>query len=285
MRSRNGDIQVFSLAFLDVLSCALGAVLILLITLPISEPKLETKSNIIQKLKVLMSSVVDQNKNLEKTVERLIKKNNELISNKSIKVDKKNINPSLFGLPLTANYAVFIIDVSGSMSWQGDNLYTTIESLLSSCEVKNYRFIFFDSEVYHSGTYWKHNWLKGSQKNKEITLKEIKDNLYDYIISEPAGTNSGDALHVALKYKEADVIYFITDGHPTVGEKNVDNILSSVKYHNKHNAIINSIMIGLPGTTLDAYGKVVFLPDANPKSLYDFLHDLAYQNNGVYVGR
>jgi len=44
-------------------------------------------------------------------------------------------------------------------------------------------------------------------------------------------------------------------------------------------------MVGLPGATIDRYGKVVFMPEANPKELYDFLHTLAEQNDGVYVGR
>ena len=99
------------------------------------------------------------------------------------------------------------------------------------------------------------------------------------------GTNSGDALYEALKHKEGDVIYFVTDGYPTVGETNVERILSRVKYANTHNAIINCIMVGLPGTSIDRYGKVVFMPEANPKELYDFLHALAEQNDGVYVGR
>ena len=285
MRRNKSDIQVFSLSFLDVLSCALGAVLILLVIMPISEPKPEIKSEIIAKLKVLMSSIISENEVLGEKVEQLKTENIDLRNQKPSEAELESISPSLFGIPLEANYGIFIVDVSGSMSWQGSNLYNTIESLLTSCDLKYFRFIFFDSEVYYSGNYWPHDWLIGSEPNKVKILKTIKNNLADYIISEPAGTNSGSALYEALKYKNADVIYFITDGHPTVGEINVDNILSRVRYNNKHSAIINSIMIGLPGTTLDEYGRVVFLPDANPKALYDFLHDLAEQNNGVYVGR
>ena len=44
-------------------------------------------------------------------------------------------------------------------------------------------------------------------------------------------------------------------------------------------------MVGLPGTGFNRYGSVVFDATANPKELYDFLHDLAEQNGGVYVGR
>ena len=39
------------------------------------------------------------------------------------------------------------------------------------------------------------------------------------------------------------------------------------------------------GVIFDNYGKIVFDPAANQKELYDFLHILAEENNGVYDGR
>ena len=48
MRIKKGEVQVFSISFLDVLSCALGAVIILLVVVPKSPPKPEAESNIIQ---------------------------------------------------------------------------------------------------------------------------------------------------------------------------------------------------------------------------------------------
>ena len=226
-----------------------------------------------------------EKRNLEKKIEQLEQEKARQEQNKTIPKPKAKPAPSLFGLPLKADNAIFVIDVSGSMAWQGLNLYRTIESLLMSCEVKKYRFIFFDSEVYQTGKYWSFGWLAGTDSNKGQTLKHISDNLQAFIIEEPMGTNSGDALYQALRHGEGDVIYFVTDGYPTVGETNVDNILSRVKYSNTHGAIINCIMVGLPGTSINDQGKVVFMPGANPKELYDFLHDLAEQNGGVYVGR
>ena len=54
---------------------------------------------------------------------------------------------------------------------------------------------------------------------------------------------------------------------------------------NRNNAVINSVMVGLPGVTRDRYGRIIFAPEAKPKLLYDFLHKLADQNNGAYIGR
>ena len=285
MRRKSAEIQVFSISFLDVLSCALGAVLILLIVVPISPPKPEVKQNIVQKLKAVITSMNTEKSSLEKKIEQLEQEKARQEQNKTIPKPKAKPAPSLFGLPLKADNAIFVIDVSGSMAWQGLNLYRTIESLLMSCEVKKYRFIFFDSEVYQTGKYWSFGWLAGTDGNKDQTLKHINDNLRAFIFEEPLGTNSGDALYQALRHGEGDVIYFVTDGYPTVGETNVDNILSRVNYSNTHGAIINCIMVGLPGTSINYQGKVVFMPEANPKELYDFLHDLAEQNGGVYVGR
>ena len=107
--------------------------------------------------------------------------------------------------------------------------------------------------------------MNGSKSNKEMTLKEIKNNLRDYIVEEPFGTNTGEALYEALKFRDCDVVYFLTDGHPSVGETNIQNILSRVRYNNQHKAVINSVMVGLPGITFNKNLKVMFDPNSNPK--------------------
>ena len=172
MRRNRAEIQVFSISFLDVLSCALGAVLILLVVVPMSPPSPEAKLKVIQKLKAIITSITTENESLEQKISAL-----EEEQSKTIPQPAKKPVPSLFGLPLVADHAIFVIDVSGSMSWQRDNLYQTIESLLMSCEVNKYRFIYFDSEVYSSGKHWRHGWLNGTDRNKQTTLREIKNNL------------------------------------------------------------------------------------------------------------
>ena len=288
MRSKKGDIQVFSISFLDVLSCALGAVIILLVIAPTTPATPESKIKVIQKLQSIIKSFKNESRSLEKQIQMLQKENKELKKEKKKTVvtkPKKPLAPSLFGLPLKADRAIFVVDVSASMSWQIDNLFETVSSLLNSCEVEKYRFIYFDSIVYSSGIYWKHGWLDGSVNNKIKSLQDTKSHLSQLIFSEPYATNSGDALYEALRFSNGDVMYFITDGYPTVGEKSVDSILQRVRRLNRSNMIINTIMVGLPGTTINTYGRVVFEPSANPKELYEFLHNLAEQNGGVYVGR
>ena len=290
MRLNRAQVQVFGLSFLDVLTCALGALIILFIIVPKYPPTPEKQQQVVQKLQAIVKSLKSENKKLS---EELSKKPKPIPTPAPPKPTPSpappkptpSPAPTLFGLPLKADNATFVIDVSGSMAWQIGNLYNTLKSLLLSCEVKKFRFIYFDEYIYSSDRYWRHGWLNGSIGNKQMALREADQFLTELIESDPGGTNSGDAIYEAIRSGEADCVYFITDGYPTAGETNVNRILMRTKRVNQGKAIINSVMVGLPGTTLTYGGRVVFDTKANPKLLYDFLHALAEENGGVYVGR
>ncbi len=273
MIKKTVQVEIFGIAFLDVLTCTLGALIILFTIIPKYPPTKEQELNVIQKLQSIIFSLKKENNNLS----------NELNKNTQTKVETKT--PTLFGVPLNADKATFVIDVSGSMQWQEINLYNTLESLLLSSDINFFKFIYFDEIVYSSKKYWKYGWFEGTESNKKNALRESKKILSELIYYEPATTNSGEALYQALKNGDSDCIYFLTDGYPTSGETNIDRILLRIKKANRKDAKINPVMIGLPGTTLDQYGNVVFDPNAKPKELYEFLHTLANENNGVYIGR
>ena len=275
MRINRGPIQVFSISFLDVLTCALAAMIILFIVVPKFPPTPEAQANIIQRLQSVVKSLTNQNETLIKEVQ----------SKTTPQSTTPTTNPTLFGLSMKAGHAVFVIDVSGSMDWQIDNLYQTLESLVMNCQMDKFRFVYFDEYIYSSGNYWKHGWMTGVDRNKRKALQEANKYLPELILSKPAATNSGDALYAAIKTKETDTVFFITDGHPTAGDTNVYSILSRIRSMNRQNAIINTIMVGLPGASTNQYGNVVFDERARPKELYDFLHTLAEENGGVYMGR
>jgi len=284
MRINRGKIQVFSISFLDVLSGALGAVIILFVVVPKSPATPEVEQKVLQRLQVLNQSLKMENKSLKEELKsRPIPKKS--VTPKTIPKPTKKPKATLFGLPLIADHAAFVIDVSGSMSWQVANLYNTVESLLLSSDVKKFRFIYFDEYIYSSGNYWRHGWLPGTDSNKNLVLQQAARDIVNLIQSEPASTNSGDALYRAISFTDTDVVYFITDGYPTSGETNTERILSRVRQMNRRKAVINSIMVGLPGSGVDQQGRVSFDPNAKPKLLYDFLHKLAEENGGVYVGR
>ena len=193
MRIKKGDIQVFSISFLDVLSCALGAVIILLVIAPTTPATPETKVKVVQKLQAIIKSLKDESNSLEKQINNLQKENKELKKEKKKTVvtkPKRTPAPSLFGLPLKADHAIFLVDVSPSMLWQIDNLYETVSSLLNSCEVKQYRFIYFDAIVYNSGRYWRHGWLKGTPENKKNSLRDTKSQLIGSLYLSLEGTTN-----------------------------------------------------------------------------------------------
>jgi len=284
MKINRGQIQVFSISFIDILSCALGAVIILFVVVPKSPATPELEQKVLQRLQVINQSLKSENQSLKKELEsRPVQKKS--VIQKAIPIPAKKPEATLFGLPLKADHAAFVIDVSGSMVWQVKNLYHTVESLLLSSDVEKFRFIYFDENIYSSGNYWRHGWFPGTASNKDLVLRQAERDLEYLINSPPASTNSGDALYKAISFADTDVIYFITDGYPTAGETNTERILRRVKQMNRRGAIINSIMVGLPGTGINNQGIVVFDSNAKPKLLYDFLHKLAEQNGGVYVGR
>ena len=65
MRINRGQIQVFSISFLDVLSCALGAVIILFVVVPKSPATPEEEQNFLQRLQVINQSLKMENKSLK----------------------------------------------------------------------------------------------------------------------------------------------------------------------------------------------------------------------------
>ena len=162
MRLNRAQIQVFSISFLDVLSCALGAIIILFVVVPKYPATPEVEQKIVQRLKSINQSLKQENKTLKKDLNK-----------RSVPKPASVSKPTVFGLPLKAGYAIYVIDVSGSMDWQIKNLYETIESLLLSSEVEKFRFLFFDSDIYSSGKYWRHGWLAGSPSNKDRALREL----------------------------------------------------------------------------------------------------------------
>ena len=98
MRRNRAEIQVFSISFLDVLSCALGAVLILLIVVPTSPPKPEVSQKIIQMLKAAVTSMTTENKSLEEQINEVKEENKKLRQeeSKTIPQPAKQPTPSLF---------------------------------------------------------------------------------------------------------------------------------------------------------------------------------------------
>jgi hypothetical protein len=271
MRRERKNIEVFSLSMLDVICGALGAFAILVVILINAKER------------------SDDGKKVSAELLEFALKDIERLEKKTVAMKRKSdeAKPTLFGLPLKAKDAVFLVDVSGSMVWQQNNLKSVVEDLVRAVDMKHFRVLYFSSDVHSDTSDWPHEWLEGTDSNKALAVAEIHTKIDDFLTT-PGGTNTHAALHEALAWNRGDVFFLITDGYPTQGVTDTHRILNTVGSANSSrtpNAIINSIMVGLPGSTMTHSGEVVFDPNAKPKELYDFLHELAMQNNGGYIGR
>jgi len=121
---------------------------------------------------------------------------------------------------------IFVLDVSGSMKKDGklEQAKDALKFCVSSLN-KGDRFgiIIFSTDVEEFDS----DLLPAASKNVEKAVRFIGD------LKSRGGTNINDALQTALK-KDTDperprMIVFLTDGLPTVGERNVDAILKNVK--------------------------------------------------------
>ena len=70
MRLNRAQVQVFGLSFLDVLTCALGALIILFIIVPKYPPTPEKKQQVVQKLQAIVKSLKSENKKLSEELSK-----------------------------------------------------------------------------------------------------------------------------------------------------------------------------------------------------------------------
>ena len=148
-------------------------------------------------------------------------------------------------IPTIPKHIIFVIDVSGSMLGrkleQTKDAMTTILSRMSEANLDNFNIIFFN----HNVTLWKP--LKDSQLSYSIPSKNGDvSQAYDFILDLKAIglTNINEALISALKVandvkkneeigsETQQIIVFLTDGEPTVGETSRTKIKENIKRFN-----------------------------------------------------
>jgi Mg-chelatase subunit ChlD len=308
------ETNVFSIAFLDLLSGALGAVIILYVAVPKSkteDPKMteikakegyarvlkaesqadmksdrDAKFNELEELKENVS-------NLSKIIKDLTKKNESLSQEKSQaqqKVanltkqiekekdearDRKTASiPVDVGFKFKGKRIVFVIDVSGSMF---------MEDKIGQVKAGLKMLITSMDSEFHIDVV---SFPDGRAKNyRRLWSKlrplhpENKKGVYRYLHNlRPYGaTPTRDVMKYVLKrYSDATDIVLLSDGAPTRGNSNkLDDIFTvSQMIRNKN---YNQAQISTVGVGSD------FLTDTNnPK--YIFLKRVAEQNKGFFVG-
>lgn len=154
-----------------------------------------------------------------------------LTASPSFTVDKKQIEPKDL---------IFVLDVSGSMA--GDKLKQAKQALLYCVNNLNigdgFDIIRFSTEAYP--LYGKI--VNADETNIKKAVKFIED------LKAVGGTNIGEALNMALNEKgnnnRTQLVVFITDGKPTIGETNDENLLKKIENLNSDNRRIFTFGVG-----------------------------------------
>lgn len=296
--TKRRDINVFNIAFLDLLSGALGAVIILYITVPknqikdlkateqVSAVKIVEEDDAKQKIIALQEEIAGltkYNKKLEGKLDTLKEENKTLIKSeeelravikKDEEIDKsKNVDIDV-GFKFRGKYIVFIIDVSGSM-YKEDRIGQVkagLKMLITSMSEDFYIDVlnFPHATISNFRPLWGH-FKKTTQYNKDAIYMFLQD-------LKPYGATPTRSVlkHVLQNYNYITDIVILSDGAPTKSNsKDLDDIpdvLKEIRYHNGGRVQINAIGVGSD-----------FIKDKdNPK--YKFLSTLSEENGGFFVG-
>lgn len=278
MRKRR-QIEVFSISFLDLLSGALGAVIILYVAIPKNTPvELEKKQEEITEF--IQTDLKRTHEELEKTKEELQKSEEKVQKLESAlsKIVPNNEGQGLteldVGFKFKGRNIVFLIDTSFSMTEEDrmGQVKAGIKMLLTSFSPQ-YR-IDIVQFPYGEAAPFKTMW-GGLREMSAFHKRESFE--FIYALKPLGGTPTRDALAFALKnYTEVSDIVLLSDGAPTFHNSNkkddIYDILKMVREENIRKIQINAIGVGSE-----------FIKEKNSER-YQFLNLLTSENGGFFVG-
>jgi uncharacterized protein with von Willebrand factor type A (vWA) domain len=290
--AKRREINIFSISFLDLLSGALGAVIILFVAIPkakdIEKPKPKPPSQDIQviaknralkgEVKELRAKVLELEKTIENTivekkkeVEKLAIKKKEKPSEQASAKGKQDVD---VGFKFKGKNIVFLIDVSGSMVNGGriGQVKAGLKMLITSMS-KDYKIDVIHFPGKNGKTHYAHwSYLQNLGQDQKEELYKFLENL------SPRGkTPTRSALQYALtRYDDITDIVVLSDGSPTVatgkGYDDIYDILNEVKRLNHKKVRISAIGVG-----------ALFLSN-KASNRYKFLNGLAKDHNGFFFG-
>lgn len=276
MRKRR-QIELFSLSFLDLISGALGAVIILYVAIPKNKPAEIPKEDIVKEL--LKKDIADSREKIEE-LQKKLKETETLLAAKPVPVEAKPEEPVVAGADLDVGFKfkgkniVFIIDTSYSMIEEDRmgqvkaGIKMLLTSLGASYNVEIVQFPLGERAPFRS--------MWGTIKKFEgINRMDAFD--FVYSLRPSGGTPTRDTLLFVLKnYENVSDIILLTDGAPTFHNSNrkddIYEILRVVRESNPNKIQINTIGVGSN-----------FLKDKTSEQ-YKFLSLLSSESNGFFVG-
>jgi hypothetical protein len=183
--------------------------------------------------------------------------------------------PTYHGLELRSKQAVFVLDMSRSMEWNNrvgeakEELLRLLDALDESVEFNIITF---------AGTarVWNRNGVVPAGPDNVSSAKRFVRRAK--IGSD--GTNTLGALAAALADEEVESIYFLSDGHPTVGRTtDSDQILDLVQRFKKGRHVTIHTIAYIKGDPPREWRHTV----PHKSRLIDLMQRLAEQNSGNFV--
>ncbi len=179
-----------------------------------------------------------------------------------------------YDLPIRSSRLVFVLDASRSMSWN-ERLVAAKEEITKVLErlPKTTRF----NVIVYSDNAWA--WrpglaaaTKGNITGKNGAMRFIRN-------QRPVnGTNTYDALAAAFRDPDADTVFFLTDGHPSVGAvTDPDLILLQVRDWNRYRRVRIHAIALMRGDPPRAFAGT-----ENRDRALEFMKRLAEQNDGLF---
>jgi Mg-chelatase subunit ChlD len=274
MRKRR-QIELFSLSFLDLISGALGAVIILYVAIPKNKPVETPKEDIVKE--TLKQELATSKEKIEELQKKLEEANRKIAA---IPAPVKTDEPVPGGLDADIGFKfkgkniVFLIDTSLSMveedrmSQVKAGLKMLLTSLPGTYKIEIVQFPLGERAPFRS--------MWGT--TKEFSGMNRMDSFdFVYSLRPLGGTPTRDTLMFVLQnYENISDIVLLTDGAPTYHNSNkrddIYEILRLVRENNPNKVQINTIGVGSN-----------FLKDKTSDQ-YKFLNLLSTENGGFFVG-
>jgi hypothetical protein len=262
---RRADIQVFSLSFLDALSCALGGVLLLwIIAMQNSETVTKSFEEQTRSMQQQMNQAEGQ---LQQALDDLQQAEDQSSALADAQKKLKAAQATLVGIKGDMKAVVFVFDTSGSMSEGGrfDEYRSMLGQWIEGLDFERFNVVQFSTDVRP----WKRFLVDGSTGNR-AAARQFMDGF------QPSGvTNTFEALRTAMAYEGVDTIVLMSDGAPWLGEdgptpeEEIQRVLEWARTNNTTGVTVNTVAMG--NYFEQAYGA--------------FLQRLAHDNNGMFIGR
>lgn len=174
-----------------------------------------------------------------------------------------------YGFPVRSSRITFVVDVSRSMGWNGrlESAVGELQQVLRALPPSTR----FNVIAYSDGaTAWRPGLEPATPANVRRALAFVGR------LAPDNGTNSYEALARAFADEETDTIYFLSDGHPSVGPVvDPEHILLAVRTWNRHRRVKVHGLALLRGAPPPAFAGM-----ENPDRAQEFMRRLAAENDG-----